>query len=82
MPKDVDESTNLNEILNNKDLTLYGVIKRIKIFLYFHPYDKVAKEKLAELLSLTSYGQEQSAKLYKELNEEQESSNQYANTVR
>ena len=48
MPKGIDESTTLSEILSNKELTIYGVIKRIRIFLYFHPENIEAKKKLAE----------------------------------
>ena len=67
MPKGIDESTTLSEILSNKELTIYGVIKRIRIFLYFHPENIEAKKKLAESLAMTGYGKEESDNIYKEL---------------
>ena len=72
MPKDINENTTLSEILSIKNLTKYGVIKRIRIFLYFHPGDIEAKTKLAELLSTTGYGKEESEKLYKEISGDKE----------
>ena len=71
MPKDVDFNTTLEEILSNKETTIYGKIKRVRFYVYFHPYDISGKKTLADLLSRTGYGMDESKKIYEQIEEEE-----------